>query len=107
MRSTKTVSVWPVGLVGGMRFERPIVNDDYQVTGWYAAWRPERPFAMDMAGFAINLKLLQERPKVRFHITAKRGYLESSLLEKLVTKEELEPKAESCTKVGNFIRFRV
>ncbi len=99
MRYTRRVSVWPVGLVGGMKFERPIVNEQDKVTGWYAGWRPERPFAMDMAGFALNIELLHERPDVRFDITAKRGYLETSLLEKLVTMEELEPKADRCTKV--------
>lgn len=26
MRSTQRVSVWPVGLVGGMKYERPVVE---------------------------------------------------------------------------------
>lgn len=107
MRSTQTVAVWPVGLVGGMRFERPIINlDGDQVTGWYAGWKPERPFAMDMAGFAVNLRLFHDRPDVRFVLNVPRGYLETSLLDKLVTMEELEPKADACTKVRvlpNFI----
>lgn len=56
MRNTKTVSVWPVGLVGNVRFERPILDEHDKVANWSTGWRPERPFAIDMAGFAINLK---------------------------------------------------
>ena len=50
--------MWPVGLVGGVRFERPIVDENGKVTSWSTGWRPERPFAIDMAGFAINLKYI-------------------------------------------------
>nr|XP_002731115.2 PREDICTED: galactosylgalactosylxylosylprotein 3-beta-glucuronosyltransferase 3-like [Saccoglossus kowalevskii] len=99
MRFTEKVSVWPVGITGGLKFERPIVGEDGKVKGWYAAWRPQRPFAMDMAGFALNLNLLKKYPNARFDITAKRGYLESSFLTQLVTLNELEPRAELCTKV--------
>lgn len=56
MRWTKKASVWPVGLVGGVRFEKPILDANGKVANWSTAWRPERPFAIDMAGFAINLK---------------------------------------------------
>ncbi|XP_028658557.1 galactosylgalactosylxylosylprotein 3-beta-glucuronosyltransferase 3 [Erpetoichthys calabaricus] len=98
MRFTKRVSVWPVGLVGGMRFERPLVENG-KVTGFYTAWKPNRPFPMDMAGFAISLQLLLANPTAHFHLEAERGYLESSLLETLVSIEELEPKADQCRKV--------
>ena len=43
------MSVWPVGLVSGRRYERPIVEKG-KVVGWYTGWRPDRPFAIDMAG---------------------------------------------------------
>lgn len=49
MRSTRKVSVWPVGLVGGRRYERPVVANG-KVVGWYTGWRADRPFAIDMAG---------------------------------------------------------
>lgn len=49
MRTTRKVSVWPVGLVGGRRYERPIVENG-KVVGWYTGWRADRPFAIDMAG---------------------------------------------------------
>lgn len=49
MRTTQKVSVWPVGLVGGRRYERPVVENG-KVVGWYTGWRADRPFAIDMAG---------------------------------------------------------
>lgn len=49
MRTTRKVSVWPVGLVGGRRYERPVVENG-KVVGWYTGWRADRPFAIDMAG---------------------------------------------------------
>ncbi|XP_071835206.1 galactosylgalactosylxylosylprotein 3-beta-glucuronosyltransferase 1-like isoform X2 [Apostichopus japonicus] len=101
MRHTRKASVWPVGLVGGLRFERPIVSSSGKVTGWYTVWDPSRPFAMDMAGFAINLSLLTSHPEARFDIRSRRGYVESSLLTSLgVTLSDLEPKADNCSKVG-------
>ncbi|XP_033115922.1 galactosylgalactosylxylosylprotein 3-beta-glucuronosyltransferase 3-like [Anneissia japonica] len=99
MRSTQTVSVWPVGIVGGLKFERPLLNAQGRVYAWYTAWKPERPFAIDMAGFAVNLQLLQQNSQARFDIRVPRGYIESSLLSKIVTMEDLEPKADLCTKV--------
>ena len=32
MRDTKTVSVWPVGLVGGLMVEKPKVKQDYHLS---------------------------------------------------------------------------
>ncbi|KAL7978165.1 hypothetical protein Chor_005152 [Crotalus horridus] len=97
IRSTKRVSVWPVGLVGGLRFERPLVEKG-KVAGFYTAWKPNRPFPVDMAGFAVALSLLLANPQARFDLLAERGYLETSLLQSLVSMEELEPKADNCTK---------
>ncbi|XP_003230178.1 galactosylgalactosylxylosylprotein 3-beta-glucuronosyltransferase 3 [Anolis carolinensis] len=98
IRATKRVSVWPVGLVGGLRFEHPLVENGH-VVGFYTAWKPNRPFPVDMAGFAVALQLLLANPEARFDLLAERGYLESSLLQSLVSIEELEPKADNCTKV--------
>ncbi|XP_042211405.1 galactosylgalactosylxylosylprotein 3-beta-glucuronosyltransferase 3-like isoform X2 [Homarus americanus] len=103
MRETQTVSVWPVGLVGGVMVERPQVSIDDQtkshVTGWLTGWKPNRPFATDMAGFAVNLSFLLKKSKAEFSLTSKIGYLESDFLEKLITMDQLEPKAKLCTKV--------
>ncbi|CAI8029693.1 Galactosylgalactosylxylosylprotein 3-beta-glucuronosyltransferase 3 [Geodia barretti] len=71
MRKTKKVSVWLVGISGGVRFE----------------------------GFAVNLQLLLDHPEARIDPNAPRGHLETSLLENLVTQDQLEPLGDDCTKV--------
>ena len=98
MRDIKTVGVWPVGLVGGMLVEAPVVEDGV-VVGFNSVWKPTRPFPIDMAGFAINLKLLLDKFDAWFEYEAPRGYLESTLLRQIVERSELEPKADGCTKV--------
>ncbi|XP_064600134.1 galactosylgalactosylxylosylprotein 3-beta-glucuronosyltransferase 3-like isoform X2 [Liolophura sinensis] len=98
MRYTKKVSVWPVGLVGKLRYERPIVQDG-KVVEWFTYFKPQRPFAMDMAGFAVNLQTILDNPKAEFSLRVKRGYQESELLRHIVTMEELEPLADQCTKI--------
>lgn len=99
MRFTKKVSVWPVGLVGNLRYESPIVKKG-KVTGWYTYWKPGRPFAMDMAGFAVNLNILKDNPQAVFRSDAGRGNLESDLLAQLgITLDDLEPRADNCNKV--------
>ena len=47
----------------------------------------------------MNLGLILSHPDVWIDPNAKRGYLETSLLEKLVTIDQLEPKGDDCTKV--------
>jgi len=51
------------------------------------------------AGFAINLQLLLSRPSALMDIKAKRGRLEDSILKHLVSRDDLEPKADNCSKV--------
>jgi galactosylgalactosylxylosylprotein 3-beta-glucuronosyltransferase 3 len=62
MRYTKKVSVWPVGLVGGLMVERPVPDINGKITSFNAGYKPDRPFPIDMAGFAINLQLLLSNP---------------------------------------------
>ncbi|XP_015260061.1 PREDICTED: galactosylgalactosylxylosylprotein 3-beta-glucuronosyltransferase 1-like isoform X1 [Cyprinodon variegatus] len=101
MRSTKKVSVWPVAFVGGLRYESPKINALGKVYGWKTVFDPHRPFAIDMAGFAVNLSLILTKPQAYFKLRGvKGGYQESSLLKELVTLSELEPKASNCTKVS-------
>ena len=50
-------------------------------------------------GFAVNLNLLLSKPTARFDMDSNIGHLESSLLKHLVTVEELEAKANDCSKV--------
>ncbi|XP_069094199.1 galactosylgalactosylxylosylprotein 3-beta-glucuronosyltransferase 1-like [Pleurodeles waltl] len=99
MRYTKKVSVWPVGLTGGLPYQSVHVNASGKVTGWKVKYAPDRPFALDMAGFAINLNLILEKPNACFHLGIKVGFQESSLLQDLATLDDLEPKADNCTKV--------
>jgi len=47
----------------------------------------------------VNLELLLSYCDAQIDPDAQRGYLESSLLDKLVTFEDLEPKADGCSKV--------
>lgn len=100
MRKIKTVGVWPVGLVGGLKVERPLVDPQTgKVTGFNSAWRPERPFPIDMAGFAINLQLILNTPDAMFSFRVQGGYQESVILKHLTTVADLEPLADKCTKV--------
>lgn len=101
MRYTKRVSVWPVGFVGGLLVERPIVHSDNEqrVGGFNSMWEQHRPFPIDMAGFAISLRLLMSRPNVSFSERQKIGYIESHFLGQLIKSwDELEPKADKCSK---------
>ena len=101
MRTTQKVSVWPVGIVGGLMVEKPKLEAATgKVIGWDVSWSPQRPFAIDMAGFAINVKHFVGKTKAKFAYQVKRGHQESELLRHLVSSlDELEPKAELCTKV--------
>ncbi|XP_069094196.1 galactosylgalactosylxylosylprotein 3-beta-glucuronosyltransferase 1-like [Pleurodeles waltl] len=94
MRYTKKVSVWPVGLTGVLPYQSVHVNASGKVTGWKVKYAPDRPFALDMAGFAINLNLILEKSNACFHLGIKVGFQESSLLQDLATLDDLEPKAD-------------
>ncbi|XP_017879148.1 galactosylgalactosylxylosylprotein 3-beta-glucuronosyltransferase I [Ceratina calcarata] len=100
MEKIKKVGVWPVGLVGGLMVEKPICdNVTNKVIGFNAGWKPDRPFPLDMAGFAINLRLLLEHKDAEFSYDVEGGYQESEILRQIVTRDELEPLADCCMKV--------
>jgi galactosylgalactosylxylosylprotein 3-beta-glucuronosyltransferase 3 len=100
MEKIQRVGVWPVGLVGGLMVEKPICdNATNKVIGFNSAWKPDRPFPLDMAGFAINLKLLLEH-EAWFSYDVQGGYQESEILRQIVTRDELEPLADCCMKVS-------
>lgn len=99
MRWTNKVSVWPVALTGGARWAGPIVSHG-KVVGFHTNWAKDRKFPIDMAAFAVNLKLLLRKyPNANFDDSAKRGYLEPTFLNAITTIDELEPLADNCTKV--------
>ncbi|XP_031621326.1 galactosylgalactosylxylosylprotein 3-beta-glucuronosyltransferase I [Contarinia nasturtii] len=93
------VAVWPVGLVGGLLVEKPVLDDDNRVLGFNSAWRPERPFAIDMAGFAISTDLLFKYPNAVFSYDVERGYQESEILRYLVVVRDLQPLANFCREI--------
>lgn len=94
------VGVWPVGLVGGLMVEKPLLNEKTkEVNGFNAAWHPERPFPIDMAAFAISMDLFFKYPQATFSYEVQRGYQESEILRHLTTRAELQPLANNCQDV--------
>ncbi|KAK9688133.1 Glycosyltransferase family 43 [Popillia japonica] len=92
IRKVRKVGVWPVGLVGGLNAEAPVVDTTGKVSGYKSGWKPDRPFAIDMAGFAINLDLILSKQDAQFSYKMAKGYQESEFLSYFVTKDELEPR---------------
>ena len=94
--------MWPVALVGGLRWEGPICKNG-KVLSFYTAWEQNRKFPIDMAAFALSLDIILKKKDVYINLEAKRGYLETDFLERLgITKEDIEAKAEDCQKVLPF-----
>lgn len=99
IRQTSKVSVFPVGLVGGLLVEKPIVNNE-KVVGFNSMWKPDRKFPIDMSGFAINISLILHKSKALFSPNVPRGFQETHLLSQLINSvDQLEPKAELCSRV--------
>ena len=70
-----------------------------QVVGFHA-WSPDtRPIAVDMAGFALNTHVLFAYPNLMFMLNITAGYQEWYFLKQCCTIQDLEPKADNCTKV--------
>ena len=59
IRKTKTVSMFPVGLVSGSPVSTPIVKDE-KYKGFYVGWEGQRKFPLDMAGFAFSVKYYKQ-----------------------------------------------
>ncbi|XP_063706144.1 galactosylgalactosylxylosylprotein 3-beta-glucuronosyltransferase I-like [Culicoides brevitarsis] len=93
------VGVWPVGLVGGLKVERPFVSPNGTISGFGAMWQPGRAFPIDMAAFAISGDLFQKNPDAKFNFKAKGNFLESNILEQVTKRSELQPLANLCTEV--------
>lgn len=96
IRLTKKVSMFPVGLVADFLVSSPIVQDGH-VTGWLDGWIVDRHFPVDMAGFALNLRVLQASNGTMPYLA---GYEEDRLLQALnVRMEDIEPLANQCTEI--------
>lgn len=96
IRWTQRVSVFPVGLVGRFGVSSPVVHRG-RVVGFHDSYMSGRKFAVDMAGFAVNLDLvLRARSLMPYRL----GMQETRFLENLnVTVQDLEPLASNCTEV--------
>ncbi|WKX95667.1 hypothetical protein Q1695_012265 [Nippostrongylus brasiliensis] len=100
IRSVKVAGIWPVGIVGGLIVEKPILSENGTVAGFNAIWKPDRPFPIDMAAFAVNISVVTSHRGAAFSYDVARGYQESHFLTGLgLTRSDLEPKADNCTKV--------
>jgi len=97
IRQTVGVSVFPVGLILKYGVSSPIVQNG-KVTGFFDAFQAGRRFAMDMAGFSVSVKHFKSKPDATF--PAKVSFLEEGFMRSLeVAREDLEPRAQQCTKV--------
>ncbi|XP_022255368.1 galactosylgalactosylxylosylprotein 3-beta-glucuronosyltransferase S-like [Limulus polyphemus] len=97
MRWTKKASVWPVGLASKYSISSPILKDG-KVIGFHDGFKRSRLFAVDMAGFAVSIRLLKQskNPSMPYRL----GHLEDGFLKSLKIKmRDLEPKAANCTEV--------
>ena len=97
---TRTISMFPVGLVGAQGVSAPIVQNG-RVVGFSDAWFAQRKFPVDMAGFAINLRFLRKRnPRAATAMPYKAGYEEDLFLQSLnLTLGDIEPLASDCTEI--------
>jgi hypothetical protein len=53
-------------------------------------------FPTDMASFAINIKYLKSKAARFYHLS--QGNYETLFLQELITVDQLEPKANNCSK---------
>ena len=104
MRYIRKIGVWPVGFAGLFPYQSPVVVNG-KVRDWFSAYkRTQRKFPIDMAGFAITGELLMTHPNAKFNLNEPLGFMETKFIESLgVTMDDLEPRADNCTKVGRFL----
>ncbi|CAD5223366.1 unnamed protein product [Bursaphelenchus okinawaensis] len=69
--NVKVMGVWAVGTAAGATVESPKVRNN-KVVGWNVYHQPKRKFAVDMAGFAINIDMLMKsKPRLTLHCAGK------------------------------------
>ncbi len=73
-----------------------------KVVGFSDAWQGNRKFAMDMAGFAVNVEFLASNENASMPYKA--GYEEDLFIQSLnVSMDDLEPLANGCTQVSTIV----
>lgn len=90
--------MFPVGLITKLGVSSPVVKNG-TMTGFYDGWIAGRKFPVDMAGFAVSVQFLLERPKAIMPF--KPGYEEDGFLKSLQPFDihDIELLAANCTKV--------
>ncbi|XP_058447331.1 galactosylgalactosylxylosylprotein 3-beta-glucuronosyltransferase S [Malaya genurostris] len=97
IRTTKKVSMFPVGLIGDYAVSTPIVTNG-RVQGFFDSWPAKRRWPVDMAGFAVNLEYMALSSNVTMPYKA--GYEEDEFLKSIGLKmQDIEPKASNCTEI--------
>uniref|UniRef100_A0A5K3EMD1 Galactosylgalactosylxylosylprotein 3-beta-glucuronosyltransferase n=1 Tax=Mesocestoides corti TaxID=53468 RepID=A0A5K3EMD1_MESCO len=104
IRTTKRASTWPVAFVGRLLWEGCVTKPDHPdvIDHMQTIFKPWREFPIDMAGFAINLRLILSHPDAIFIANPNYyGMLESTFLKKLGLRNfsDLEPKADGCRRI--------
>lgn len=99
IRSTQRVSMFPVGLCTKFGLSTPVVSSSGTFIGFYDGWLGGRKFPVDMAGFAVSVPFLHQRPKAQMPYSP--GFEEDGFLKSLAPFEpkEIELKADNCTRV--------
>ncbi|XP_031849313.1 glucuronyltransferase P isoform X2 [Nomia melanderi] len=98
IRRTNRVSMFPVGLCTKFGLSSPVIKNG-KFVGFYDGWIAGRKFPVDMAGFAVNVKFLLQRPNATMPFKA--GYEEDGFLKSLAPFEpkDIEFLADNCTKI--------
>lgn len=104
MRYINKVAMWPVGLVTKTGVSSPIIQNG-KLVGFYDGWIGGRKYPVDMAGFAVSVKFLKERPKAEMPF--KPGYEEDGFLRSLapLDNSEIELLADECRDVSDIKLF--
>lgn len=96
--------MFPVGLITKTGMSTPIlINGTF--AGFYDGWIGGRKFAIDMAGFAVSVEFLKQRPRAM--MPYKPGFEEDGFLKSLAPFEprEAEFLASNCTMVSIFLQI--
>lgn len=98
IRYTKRVSMFPVGLITKLGVSSPVVRKG-RFKGFYDGWIAGRKFPVDMAGFAVSVEFLLQRPNAEMPF--KPGFEEDGFLKSLEPFEphQVELLADNCTKI--------
>lgn len=95
MRTTKEVSMWPVGLVAKFGVSSPVVQHG-KVIGFFDGWEANRTFPIDMAGFSVNAEFLFSKKSYKMPFLVGR---EEDMFLKQLYPFKIEPKADMCRKI--------